>query len=198
MGGDPHDHELVRRSLSGDDRDAFGLLYLRYRDAVKKLAYWRLGNTHDADDATQETFLKAFRQRHSYRATGSFKAWLLRICERVCSDRGRSAKPTLCLDCADPDQHAGGVGTVDAAEWMTVRAAISKLPAQEAVAWFLIAVLGCTSKEAAVIVNVRPGSTMRSRCCNAQKKLRRELAEDPTLTPADPEMAAVARFGASS
>jgi RNA polymerase sigma factor (sigma-70 family) len=135
-----HDDELVRRALAGDAR-AFALLYVRYRNVVWKLAYYKLGDRDDADDVMQQTFLKALRELSRYRASGSFKAWLLTICRNACNDRRRSAKAVLSLERLDQDQLAGRASTVDAAEWMTVRSAISKLPCQEAVAWFLIDVV---------------------------------------------------------
>lgn len=184
------DDELVRRARSGD-KEALALLFVRHREVVWGLAYCKLGNRTDADDATQDTFMKAHMQLHSFRASGSFKAWLMRICRNVCHDRWRSFKPTLFLECLDQDQLAHRTSSVDAADWMTVRSALRKLPRNEAVAWFLIEVLGCTSQEAAEYVGVSAASTMRSRQQNAVEKLRLELGRDSELVPADPETTAV-------
>lgn len=183
MGGRADDDELVRRALAGDPT-AYAQLYGRYRDAVWRLAYCELGSRHDADDATQETFLKALRQLRGYRGPRSFKAWLLRICRNVCTDRRRGAKPMLCLECLGEDQLAGRACTEDVVDWMTLRSAIGSLPAEEAMCWFLIDYLGCTSQEAADVVGARAASTMRSRLANARTKLD-ELRRDPKLVPAD-------------
>lgn len=183
MGGPADDDELVRRALSGDST-AYEQLYDRYRDVTWRLAYGELRNRHDADDATQETFLKALRQLRGYRGPQSFKAWLLRICRNVCNDRRRGAKPMLFLDCLAEDQLAGRACTEDVVDWMTVCSAISRLPADEAMCWFLIDYLGCTSEEAAHVVGACAASTMRSRLTKARTKLD-ELRRDPKLVPVD-------------
>ena len=189
MGAPADDDELVRRALAPDPT-AYAQLYRRYRDEVWSLARRELESRHDADDATQETFLKAWRQLRGYRGPRSFKAWLLRICRNECTDRRRAAKPVLFLECLGEEQLADGACTEDAADWMTVCSAIRRLPADEAMCWFLIDYLGCTSEEAAHVVGVRAASTMRSRLNRARTELD-ELRRDPKLVPADPVSTAV-------
>ena len=58
--------------------------------------YRFLGSYHDAEEATQETFLRAWRAREGFRGDASIKTWLYRIATRVCLDQldGRSRRIT--------------------------------------------------------------------------------------------------------
>jgi RNA polymerase sigma-70 factor (ECF subfamily) len=62
--------------------DGFRHLYEMHREMVYRLAYRYVGSSGDAEDIMQETFVKAFRNitKFRYRQTGSFSAWLCRIC----------------------------------------------------------------------------------------------------------------------
>ncbi|HCP73899.1 MAG TPA: RNA polymerase subunit sigma-24, partial [Ktedonobacter sp.] len=55
------DVALVELVLA-DDQDAFAVLVERYKDAVQNLAYRMLSNTTEAEDVTQETFVRAYTQ----------------------------------------------------------------------------------------------------------------------------------------
>jgi RNA polymerase sigma-70 factor (ECF subfamily) len=58
-----------------------------------RMAYWRLANSHDAEDAVQETYLKAYRSFNTFQAGTNVKAWMTRILINVINDtlkkRGR-------------------------------------------------------------------------------------------------------------
>src|ERR1700722_14891749 len=77
-GADPSDLSLVRCAQSGEIR-AFDRLVLRYRPRVVKLAMRYTRNTADAEDATQETFIKAYRGLKHFRCESTFYTWLHRI-----------------------------------------------------------------------------------------------------------------------
>ncbi|HSH79229.1 MAG TPA: RNA polymerase sigma factor, partial [Herpetosiphonaceae bacterium] len=83
------DVNLIVRSKAGD-MQAFNLLIERYEKPVYAVCYRLLGDA-DAADATQETFLSAFRGIRGYR-DGSFIAWLLRIARNECYDQLRARK----------------------------------------------------------------------------------------------------------
>ncbi len=68
----------VERARAGDS-DAFRLLVERHSRTVFRLAYRVTGNQSDAEDAVQETFLRAYRQMGSFDARASFSTWLCRI-----------------------------------------------------------------------------------------------------------------------
>ena len=71
------DAALASRAAGGDD-EAFALLYHRNKHHVWRLAYFKLGDPHEAEDALQETFLRAYRALSRLRGGDSARAWLLR------------------------------------------------------------------------------------------------------------------------
>jgi RNA polymerase sigma-70 factor (ECF subfamily) len=79
------DSEAVMQALAGDS-EAFGLLVERYHGALAAFAYDRLGTVAEAQDAVQETFLRAFRQLHSLREPERFSAWAYEILRNRCAE----------------------------------------------------------------------------------------------------------------
>lgn len=79
---------LVTRAQRGDP-DAFAQLVERYQTPVHNLVYRMLGNPNDAEDAAQETFLRAYARLKSFRAGENFATWLLAIAAHYCIDRLR-------------------------------------------------------------------------------------------------------------
>lgn len=84
--------ELVRSAQSGD-RDAFGLLYKRYRHRVYGYLALRTGDRALAEDLTHETFVRAFVGLHSLHRLGRpVHAWLITIARNLATDTFRSAR----------------------------------------------------------------------------------------------------------
>jgi RNA polymerase sigma-70 factor, ECF subfamily len=69
-----------------DDEAGFDELVVRYRPEIQVHCYRMLGSWHEAEDLTQETFLRAWRRRETYRGPGSYRAWLYAIATRACLD----------------------------------------------------------------------------------------------------------------
>src|SRR5579885_2759293 len=82
------DTALVELVLSGD-QDVFATLVERYKDAVQNLAYRMLGNTTEAEDVTQEAFVRAYTQLATYKAAHKFSTWLLSIASHLAIDQLR-------------------------------------------------------------------------------------------------------------
>jgi RNA polymerase sigma-70 factor (ECF subfamily) len=72
------DQELIERAQRGD-RDAFCLLAQRYERRVYALAFHFTRDRHEAEDLSQEVWLKAYRAIHSYRGEAGFYTWLRQI-----------------------------------------------------------------------------------------------------------------------
>lgn len=72
------DQSLVRCAQSGERR-AFDRLVLKYRSRIVELAMRYTRNRADAEDATQETFIKAYRGLRHFRSDSAFYTWLYRI-----------------------------------------------------------------------------------------------------------------------
>jgi RNA polymerase sigma-70 factor (ECF subfamily) len=82
------DESRLILDASKGDLDAFNYLVLKYQDLVFSRAYGLLGDCHSAEDAAQESFLKAFQNIRRFRG-GSFRAWLYKIVTNLCYDEMR-------------------------------------------------------------------------------------------------------------
>jgi RNA polymerase sigma-70 factor (ECF subfamily) len=88
----------VRRARAGDEA-AFTALVEAYQTPIYNLCYRMLGEAGEAEDAAQETFLRAYSQLGSYDPGRSFKTWLFSIASHHCIDRLRKRRLTwLSLD----------------------------------------------------------------------------------------------------
>jgi RNA polymerase sigma-70 factor, ECF subfamily len=85
------DEQIVQQALTGD-ADAFGEIVRRWERRIFALAFGMLGREEDARDATQETFLAAFRNLRGFRGDAKVSSWLHRIAINQCITRQRRAK----------------------------------------------------------------------------------------------------------
>src|SRR5215211_4059517 len=85
------DEIIAERALTGD-AEAFGELVRRWERRIFALTYGMLGREEDARDATQETFLAAFRNLRGFRGEAKVSSWLHRIAVNQCITRQRRAK----------------------------------------------------------------------------------------------------------
>lgn len=92
-------HLIVR--AAGGDQIAFELLSDMYRSTLMSLAMRMLRNADDANDAVQDTLLKAFRAIHDFDPERPLKPWLCRICSNCCVDAVRAHR----RDGESLDQH---------------------------------------------------------------------------------------------
>jgi RNA polymerase sigma-70 factor, ECF subfamily len=91
MGTATSDEQIVERALTGD-AEAFGEIVQRWERRVFALSFGMLGREEDARDATQETFLAAFRNLRAFRGEAKVSSWLHRIAVNQCITRQRRAK----------------------------------------------------------------------------------------------------------
>jgi RNA polymerase sigma factor (sigma-70 family) len=77
------DGYFISKCLNGDPA-AFGFLVDKYKACVYALAYARLRNFHDAEDATQDVFLTAYRKLNTLKRYDNFRAWLYSITSNHC------------------------------------------------------------------------------------------------------------------
>jgi len=82
------DAGLVELVLRGD-QNIFAVLVERYKDAVQNLAYRMLGNATEAEDVTQEAFVRAYTQLATYKPAHKFSTWLLSIASHLSIDQLR-------------------------------------------------------------------------------------------------------------
>ncbi|MBC7959541.1 MAG: sigma-70 family RNA polymerase sigma factor [Vallitaleaceae bacterium] len=85
------ENKLVNRAIKGDS-DAFEKIVLTYEKKVYNIAYQMFGNEQDAYDASQEVFIKLYKNIQSFKFDSSFATWLHRIAVNTCIDEYRKKK----------------------------------------------------------------------------------------------------------
>ena len=85
------------------DMLAFEALVKAHESFVYSIAYKMLGNVQDAEDATQETFIKAYTSLAGFRGESKFSVWLYRLAGNVCVDMLRRRKDSVSLSLGDED-----------------------------------------------------------------------------------------------
>ena len=88
------DVQLIQRILSGDEV-AFNVLVQRYQKSVHALAWRKLGDFHDAEEITQDTFLQVYKRLPTLKDPYKFSGWLYVIVNRLCIDRMRQKHLTI-------------------------------------------------------------------------------------------------------
>jgi len=84
----------IEKAREGD-QSAFGLLVQAYQKPVFNLTYRMLGNAQEAEDAAQETFLRAYSSLRQYQPEHKFSTWLFAIANHHCIDRLRKRRVAL-------------------------------------------------------------------------------------------------------
>jgi RNA polymerase sigma-70 factor (ECF subfamily) len=84
------DEKLLINRAQGGDMDAFRELVERSKIATYRLAYDLTGNRHDAEDLSQEVYVRAFRSLKAFRGDAKWSTWLYRITVNICYDHRRS------------------------------------------------------------------------------------------------------------
>jgi RNA polymerase sigma-70 factor (ECF subfamily) len=79
------DIQLIDRFKKGDTA-VFEQLVFKYQDRIYNLCRHMLGSTHDAEDAAQDTFLKAYQKLKDFKPEASLYTWLYRIAVNTCLD----------------------------------------------------------------------------------------------------------------
>ncbi len=105
------DAAAIARVQAGDT-DAYERLVLRYQDRIHALVLRMVRDRQDAEDLTQEAFIRAFRALHAFRAEASFHTWIFRIAvNTVISHRRKKQLPTAAaIGTSEPDDP---VATID-------------------------------------------------------------------------------------
>jgi RNA polymerase sigma-70 factor, ECF subfamily len=151
------DLELVRRFQAGEE-DAFDLLVEIHRRDIYRLAFRLLGNHADADDLSQESFLRIYRSLGRFRGEASFRTWTTRIVLNLVTDRRRALAMHrhTSLDTLAPSEHPSQMGTQDGfLQADALRRAVGRLPRRQRETLILrmfqemkfheiAAVMGCT------------------------------------------------------
>ena len=153
----------------------------QHSDRVFRLAYRLTGNRHDAEDLTQEVFVRVFRSLDTY-TPGTFEGWLHRITTNLFLD-GARRKQRIRFDALSDERAARLPSDVLPPETAfaertfddDVEAALATLPPDFRAAVVLCDVEGLTYEEIATIMGAKLG-TVRSRIHRGRSMLRKALA----------------------
>ncbi len=176
----PEELEQLLLGVAAGDREALSGFYARTRTAVYGLALSYLRSGHDAEDVTQDTYLKVWDSAGTYRPQGKPMAWLLTITRNLSLMRIRSRDKVVDMSQEDWNMLAVESSDVTAEDRQVLTAALYGLTDQERRVVLLHAVSGLKHREIAQILEM-PLATVLSKYHRALKKLRDLLEGDEPL-----------------
>jgi RNA polymerase sigma-70 factor (ECF subfamily) len=177
------DEIIVDRALGGD-AEAFGEIVRRWERRIFALTYGILGREEEARDATQETFLAAFRNLRGFRGEAKVSSWLHRIAVNQCLTRQRRAKvrKESALEDSPETEFAATVAESPALvvegrqRTLAVRRALNGLPLELRQIVVMKEFEELTFREIAEVLDL-PLSTVKSRLYTGLKQLQLRLAK---------------------
>jgi RNA polymerase sigma-70 factor (ECF subfamily) len=169
--------EIVERARNGDVA-AFEELVRVHQEVAFRTAWVVSGRANDAEDATQEGFVKAFAAMSRFRAGAPFRPWLLTIVANEARNRRRSAgrREALALRLSDEGRPGDAAPSPESAVLASERraallAAIERLEDRDREIIALRYLLDLSEAETAAVLNV-PIGTVKSRLSRALGRLR--------------------------
>ena len=177
------DVQLIQRILSGDEA-AFNILVQRYQKSVHALAWRKLGDFHDAEEITQDTFLQVYKRLPTLKDPYKFSGWLYVIANRLCIDRMRQKNLTIQsledtpMEEVEKSSYTHHVSEQQQTEITERRRAIvktllEKLPESERTVMTLFYLGEMTVKEISKFLGVS-ASAIHNRLYRARKRLQEE------------------------
>lgn len=179
---DLSDTQIIERTLKGEP-DAFNVLVSRWERQIYGLTLRMLGRDEEAKDATQETFLSAYRNLSKFRGEAKFSSWIYRIALNICHTklRGRG-KASVSLEeqfevngfeiAADTDDLSDNIQQEQVARH--VRRALQGLPAEMRQVIIMKEYEDLKFAEIADILGI-PISTVKTRMYTGLAELRKRL-----------------------
>lgn len=179
------EQRLIARARAGD-REAYGMLVADHQQLAFRTAYVVCGDAHEAQDAAQDAFLKAYAALSRFRAGAPFRPWLLTIVANEARNRRRSAgrRSHLALQAAagagDETHTAPGadVAVLAGARRDELTEALQRLSPDHREVLVLRYLLDLSEGECAAVLACRPG-TVKSRSARALASLRAILQPEP-------------------
>jgi RNA polymerase sigma-70 factor (ECF subfamily) len=175
---------VAERESKADLDRAFEDLYRAHLRDVYSYSYYRVGNHHDAEDLTEQTFLQAYRHFERARRESNgrpLRPWLIRIAHNLAANfhRDRSRRPTSTLEHVDPISHPHGTEQVVEGrdELRRVMEGLTHLPEDRRDALIMRFALGMDNREIARALGRTDGAT-KVLIHRAIKQLESDLTED--------------------
>jgi RNA polymerase sigma-70 factor (ECF subfamily) len=167
---------LVSRSARGDEQ-AFGVLVERYKGMLYSMAYRLMKDRGRAEDAAQESYIKAWAALPGFKGESKFSSWLYRICYNTCISELRKKRPEVELD------EAMGVGVEGPAQEFrsrdiqaVIHDEVSRLPDDYRAALTLFHFNGLSYDEIARLAH-KPMGTVKARIHRGRALLKARLLE---------------------
>jgi RNA polymerase sigma-70 factor (ECF subfamily) len=102
----PDEADLVRHVVATRDPEAFGQLYQLYIDRIGRYIYYKVGEREEAEDLTEQVFLKAWESVQGFRGEpGAFPVWIFRLAHNLVIDYHRTHRQTTELHEFIEDPH---------------------------------------------------------------------------------------------
>lgn len=159
------------------DREAYGLLFARYRAPIWSFLVRRTGDREASSDLFQDVFLRVWRFAGTYRREQRFRPWVYRVAANACRDRFRSSQRDVdVIDDVDLDRTVtrGTLGD-DPITGLDLERALGGLPDNLREAFLLGVVHGLDHNEVADALDISPANA-RARISRARVALRELLA----------------------
>ncbi len=169
-----NEKETVIKAKNGDI-DAFCILYDNYKRKLYNYAYYKLGNSEDAEDVVQDCVLTTFEQLDKLKKPEAFSAWLFQILYHGCvSAIKRQMKQRNVFDIEDYKNTLSYDNSKDI-EREELRQALNVLHEDEKNIVLLSVVVGLNSKEIAKITGLTSGN-VRQKLSRSLTKMKRYLS----------------------
>lgn len=174
-GRDSDEDELIQL-LKRQDARAYRLVADRHLKAVLNYAYRILGNQAEAEDVSQETFLRFWQQAPKWEARAKVNTWLFKVAHNLSVDRLRQRKPVtdsneLPTDSAKPSHVLERRGQIEA-----VQNALARLPERQRAALVMAHFDGMTNPEIGEVLSISV-EAVESLLSRARRALRQALSE---------------------
>ncbi len=180
------DHEIIQRIIAGDKR-AYSELMIRHKDKAMTLAIRILKNHHDAEEALQDAFVRAFNGLQGFEWKSNFSTWFYRIVYNVCVTKLSQQKNKYFLSIDDNNDDttpleivaidSGPTDIFESKEFISiVHSEIEKIPAQYG-SIFTLFVIQEMSYEEIVSVTGLPLGTVKNRLFRARVLLRNAVVK---------------------
>jgi RNA polymerase sigma-70 factor, ECF subfamily len=178
------DRDLILCARRGET-EAFGELVRRTQVAVFNVCHRLLGERREAEDLTQETYLRAWERLHTFDLERPFLPWIRRVAANLCLNRLSTRDPyTPELDEEHDEENYTAAGPVQLVEQRDqaerIRAALSSLPPRYRLVIELRHFQELSYDEIAEAL-ARPLSDVKSDLFRARKLLAIKLQHDPSI-----------------
>lgn len=181
------EEDLIEKAKAGDVK-SFEILIANYKKRAFNIAYRMLGNLEDANDVTQESFLKIYRSIDKFKGKSSFSTWLYSIVSNTCIDfiRKNRKKTTISID-TNYDEDGYEIEIADEKNTTeslfekkeiirSIHDAINRLNHDQKIVIILRDIQGFSYFEISKILNISEG-TVKSRISRGRKNLKNILEE---------------------